>query len=241
MKSIQPIALAALLSFSAIVSAQSDKIKGNGKVTKKDITTTSYDEVRVSGFFDVNLIAGSEGKITIEGEENLLNYVECVVDGDALQIRVEKGKKISTSLNKSITVTVPFESLSNVTLAGSGDINSKQTIKSSKFTTTLAGSGDINLDVEAQEVNAKVTGSGNMTLKGKAKELACSVTGSGDLDAAGLESGNVDSTVAGSGNCKVYCTDFLQAKVVGSGDIDYKGEPKKKETKVTGSGSISKA
>jgi len=234
------VLLLALLTIT-VSRAQSEKIKGNGNVTKKAITTTNYDEVRVSGFFDVSLVAGTEGQITIEGEENLLDYIECKVNDKALQISVKKDKRICPRAGKSITVTVPFESLNNVTLAGSGDIVSKQTIKSEKFATTLAGSGNITLDIDAQEMAAKVTGSGDMTLKGKVRALTCSVTGSGNLDAFSLQSGNVDSTVAGSGNCKVNCSDSLQARVVGSGDIDYQGEPKKKDTKVTGSGSISKA
>ena len=93
---------------------------------------------------------------------------------------------------------------------------------------------------KAKEVSSKVTGSGDLVIKGKADSLDCEVTGSGDLDAFGLESANVNSAVTGSGNCKVYCTDFLMARVTGSGDIDYKGDPKKKDTKVHGSGSISK-
>jgi hypothetical protein len=235
----QSIILAALL-ITAFAGAQ-DKIKGNGDVTKKTVSTSNYDEVKVAGFFDVTLIAGSEGKIVVEGESNLIEYVECKVEGNALRIGVEKGKKISPSMGKTITVTVPFESLNEVTLAGSGDVTSKSTIKSTDFTTTLSGSGDIKLNIDAKKVDAKVTGSGNMTLDGKAGDLVCGVTGSGDLDAFGLDSTNVDSTVTGSGNCKVHCSDFLQAKVTGSGDIDYKGEPKKKDTKVHGSGTISKA
>jgi type 1 fimbria pilin len=122
--------------------------------------------VKISGFFDVHLIAGSEGKITVEGESNIIEFIECKVDGNSLTIGVEKGKRISPSAGKSITVTVPFESLNEVTLAGSGDVTSKSTIKATDFTTTLSGSGDIKLHVDAQQVNAKVTGSGNMTLKG---------------------------------------------------------------------------
>jgi len=237
---MKSIFLSATLLFTILAGAQ-ERIKGNGDVTQKNVSTSAYDEVKVAGFFDVNLVAGNEGKITIEGESNLIEYVECKVDGNSLTIGVEKGKRISPSSGKSITVTVPFESLNEVTLAGSGDVTSKSTIKSGSFTTTLSGSGDVKLDIEAKQVNAKVTGSGNMTLKGKSGDLTCGVTGSGDLDAFGLDSNNADATVTGSGNCKVNCSDFLQAKVTGSGDIDYKGEPKKKDTKVHGSGSISKA
>jgi hypothetical protein len=36
----------------------------------------------------------------------------------------------------------------------------------------------------------------------------------------------------------VVSTKSLKARVTGSGDIDYKGNPEKKDTKVTGSGDI---
>ncbi len=236
---MRSIILTTILLVAAVSGAQ-EKIKGNGNMTQKTVSTAAYDQVNVSGFFDVNLIAGSEGKITVEGESNIIEFIECKVDGNSLTIGVEKGKRISPSAGKSITVTVPFESLNEVTLAGSGDVNSKSTIKSADFTTTLSGSGDVKLSIDAKQVNAKVTGSGNMTLKGNSGDLICGVTGSGDLDAFGLDSNNADATVTGSGNCKVNCSGFLQAKVTGSGDIDYKGEPKKKDTKVHGSGAISK-
>jgi len=222
------------------VAVAQDKIKGNGNVTTKNISTSDYDKVIVSGFYDVDLVEGTEGKITIKGEENLLEFVAIEVKDNILRIGTEKGKRISPGMGKTITVTVPFQSLGEVSLAGSGDINSKATIKASKFTTSLSGSGDVKLTVDAKDVSSKVTGSGDLTIKGKADNLNCEVTGSGDLDAFGLQSANVDSSVTGSGNCKVYCTDFLMARVTGSGDINYKGDPKKKDTKVHGSGSISK-
>ncbi|MBP6585664.1 MAG: DUF2807 domain-containing protein, partial [Flavobacterium sp.] len=44
--------------------------------------------------------------------------------------------------------------------------------------------------------------------------------------------------VSGSGDIKVNCTEFIEARVAGSGDIEYKGNPKKVDTKVAGSGTI---
>ena len=232
-----------VLSIATAANAQfsSEKIKGNGNVIKKNVTTPDYEKVVVSGFFDVDLVAGKEGKIAVEGEENLLQHLKIEVADNVLTIGTQKGKRISPSFGKKITITVPFESLNEVSLSGSGDVNSKSTIKSPEFRTTLSGSGDIQLSIDAQKTTAKVTGSGNMKLNGKSGDFSCDLTGSGDLDAFNLKSGNVDSSLTGSGNCKVYCTGFLQARITGSGDIDYKGDPKKKDTKVHGSGSISKA
>lgn len=230
----------AFTSFANGQWASGDRIKGNGNVVTKEITTSSYDKVLVSGFYDVDLIAGEEGKINVKGEENLLDYLKIEVVEGALKIGTEKGKYLSTSKGYKIIITVPFESLEEVSLTGSGDINSKSTITTTNFTSRLAGSGDVNLTISAKDVIAKVTGSGNMVLKGKTTDFKGDVTGSGDLNASNLESDTAEATVIGSGDCKVSCTTSLFARVNGSGDIDYKGDPKKKDTKVNGSGSISK-
>lgn len=235
------ITMLTLTIFVAVTASAQEKIKGNGTVITKNITTASYDKVQVSGFFDVDLIAGEEGKITLEGEENLLDFVAIEVIGNELKIGTQRDKRISTSKGKKIQITVPFQTLNEVSLAGSGDVTTKNTITSRQFTTILSGSGDLHLDVEANDVTAKLTGSGDIVLKGKSENFNCNVVGSGDITAVDLVSANVDSTITGSGDCKVFCSEFLQARVNGSGDIDYSGDPKRKDTKVTGSGSISKA
>ncbi|MGV6832311.1 MAG: GIN domain-containing protein, partial [bacterium] len=50
---------------------------------------------------------------------------------------------------------------------------------------------------------------------------------------------NTVVSVAGSGDAEVVCRESLKARVAGSGDIEYKGNPAKEDTKVSGSGSIS--
>ena len=70
-KSIQLVVFSALF-FTTIANAQWSKIKGNGKVVTEKRTTAGYDEINVSGFFDVVLVSGSEGAISIQGEENIL-------------------------------------------------------------------------------------------------------------------------------------------------------------------------
>ncbi len=217
-----------------------EKIKGNGHIISKNIQTSSYDKVLVNGFFDVDLQSGEEGKIVIKGEENLIDYIEISVENNALKIATEKGKYILPSSGKKIQITVPFESLNEVSLCGSGDINSKNAINSDNFLCDLSGSGNINLAVNAKNIKASVSGSGDLVLAGESTNVQCKVTGSGDLNAAKLKSNNAEADVTGSGDCKVYCTANLEAHVTGSGDITYFGDPAKKDTKVTGSGDITK-
>jgi len=215
------------------------KIKGNGNMTTITRTTSDYDGVKCAGSFDYILVAGDEGKITIEGEENLLEYIVTEVKNNSLVIKTKDKVNLQTSWNKTIKVTIPFRNISSVSLAGSGDLVTNDTIKADNLKVALAGSGDVIVDVETTSVEGAIAGSGDLTLKGKTENLEAKVAGSGDFHGFNLESNNTVVSVAGSGDAEVVSRKSLKARVSGSGDIEYKGNPDKEDTKVSGSGSIS--
>lgn len=221
-----------------IVNAQK-KVKGNGNMTKITRSTTSYNGVKCAGSFDYILEAGTEGNITIEGEENLLDYIITEVKDGVLIVKTKKMVSLRTSYNKTITVTIPFQDISSVSLAGSGDLWSKNTINADTFKASISGSGDVSLTIQANSIEASVAGSGDLTLKGNTTNLEASVAGSGDFHGFDLEADNTTVSVAGSGDADVVSRNYLKARVSGSGDIEYKGNPEIEDTKVAGSGSIS--
>ena len=60
-------------------------------------------------------------------------------------------------------------------------------------------------------------------------------------NACDFKAKNVKITVSGLGDNTVFCRENLYARVSGSGDVEYKGDPKKKDIKMNGSGTISKS
>ncbi|SHL66613.1 head GIN domain-containing protein [Flavobacterium saccharophilum] len=230
-----------LVCFVANAQSSSNKVDGNGKVVTQTRNTADYDAIKVSGSFDVDLVAGKEGKITIKGEENILNVIVVEVEENTLKIQVKKNTNIRSSMGKKVQVTVPFEKISELSLSGSGDIQSKDAIKNDKFLARLSGSGNFNLAIDSNTLELNLSGSGNVHLKGSADSFTTKLSGSGDIDAAELKSKKVDVNVSGSGDSKVNCSESLTARVSGSGDIKYTGNPEKRDVKVSGSGNISKA
>lgn len=230
------------IAFSQSACAQwgSDNIKGNGNIKTEKRTVKEYDQIKVSGSFDAFLVAGTEGKITIEAEENLLPYIITENKGSALIIKTENGTNLRPSRNKKILITVPFEDIEEVSLAGSGDVMNKDLITAARFETSVTGSGDVVLEVNADHIEGSVAGSGDLTLKGRAKSVKLQVAGSGDIHASELKTTDAEANVAGSGDIRMYCDGGeLKARVSGSGDIRYSGTPSREDTKVSGSGSIS--
>lgn len=235
-------AFSLIVLFSASCTAQwGKKVKGNGNVTSVERSVGDYERVGVSGFFDVDLVSGNEGEITLKGESNLLEHIVTEVKNGQLNIKVEKGYNLRPSNWKDgIHITVPIESIDGVALSGSGDIVGKTKIKTDNFKTSMSGSGDITLDIDANSVSSSMSGSGDIRLSGSTRSFEATISGSGDIAAFDLEADNVDATVSGSANIEVTATKMLKARVSGSGDIDYKGNPDKVDTKTSGSGDITK-
>lgn len=235
MKSI--ILSIAVLFIVTTIQAQK-KIKGNGKVTTVTRTTSEYEGIKCAGSLDYILVAGTEGSIKIEGEENLLPYIITEVQGGNLVVKTKDRFQIQSSANKSIKITIPFKDINHVSLSGSGDLWNEDNIKATDMNVSLAGSGDLKLNLENSSTKASIAGSGDMTLNGSTQTLEASVSGSGNFHGFNFVADTTDVSVAGSGDADVMCNESLKARVAGSGDIRYKGNPKTEDSKVAGSGSI---
>lgn len=214
----------------------SKKISGNNDVKTRTVTTSDYDAISVTGSMDVELVSGNEGNIKVTTDENLHEYL--VIESNDGILKIKTKKNVSLRTKKGIHITVPFNDINELNLKGSGDIKTKNTIKTSGFDVDLTGSGDILLDIEANEINAKVTGSGDLELTGRVTDLEVKVTGSSDFKGSDLTSTNTQVYVSGSGSAKVNASESIKARINGSGDVRYSGNPEFSDNKVMGSGTI---
>lgn len=229
------------LSFLAITVlitgfGYAQKVNGNGNLIQKTRNVGSFSGVGVAGSFDVFLVEGNEGKLELNVEENLEPYLVTEVRDGSLKIKWKKGVKVRTS--KPTQITVHFKKLNEIALAGSGDIVSRSKLSSNDMEVALAGSGDINLDLDVQKLKAAISGSGDIQLAGNAVDFTGAIAGSGDLKAGDLKAVNAELVISGSGTMQAYVENSITARISGSGDIKYKGNPDKEDIKVSGSGTV---
>jgi len=233
------VALIVFVSLSlTTVQAQwfNKRVRGNNNMKEVTRNVGNFDGVSVGGSFDVKLVAGKEGKVTIHAEENLIPYLVTEVRDNTLKIKWKKG--ISVNSHKRILVTVPFKEISKVALAGSGDVFTKNSvINTDKLKVSLAGSGNMKLAVKAMNVKTSIAGSGDIYLNGTTDSFKASIAGSGDIHAFELKAKTSNLSIAGSGGIRTSTSDMLKVSIAGSGDIYYKGNPKE-DARIAGSGSL---
>lgn len=202
-------------------------------------TIGDYSKLNVSGALDVNLVSGLKEVRIKTDDSKLIQYIKTEVDKGTLNIYIEKGKH-KLFRNQDVNIDVPYDKLEEILLSGSGSVTSNKTITTDNIKINLTGSGDIDVSLDAKNVEGSVDGSGDLKLKGKTQNFKGEIVGSGDLEASGLIGENTEIKVVGSGDAEVYAAEHLKARVEGSGDIVYKGNPKTEDTKVSGSGSVEK-
>ncbi len=231
----------ALLSITMMQAQKwgKNKLKGDGNTVTETRTTTNYDEISTGGAFTVELVAGKEGTLTMTGDKNLLDKIVVEVDNNKLKVQIEKGIWFDQRGEK-IKISIPFEEISKINFGGSGDIMTKNTIKTENLEINLSGSGTAKIDTEATKVIAILSGSGNLNLEGKTSDLEARLSGSGEIDSSKTLSQNASALLSGSGNINVHCTKNFDGKISGSGNIVFYGNPENVIKKVSGSGTISK-
>ena len=239
MKKIFTIILALIIT-STSLNAQffNKKIKGNGNIITTDRSVSDFDKIGVAGSFDVILKKGNEGAISIQADENLMEYIITEVKDGSLKIKPKKGHQLKST--KTIQITVGFNNLEEVSLAGSGDVTSTDAINAADLKLSLAGSGDINLKVSTKNLNSNIAGSGNINLNGSTDEFSCNIAGSGNLNGYDLTATIANAKIAGSGNVKVNAVNEIHAKIAGSGNVYYTGNPDVEKSNSAGSGSLKK-
>ena len=199
-----------------------------------DFTAVSFG---VAG--ELFLKQGSQFRVEIEGDEDLLDVIETYVQNDRLVI---KKKNWRIKPNKKVTVYITMEEIDGLSVSGSGRLSSQGPINCDILNLGVSGSGKLNLEnLSADEIDCGISGSGDVFISGKGADAGeISISGSGSFNGVDFEMEDVEVRISGSGNCKVNVVQELNARVSGSGDIYYTGNAPRVDAKVSGSGKVRK-
>lgn len=176
--------------------AMPQTVKGSGTIIKKDITVSGFNKLSSLGSFNVYIRQGDAEKLTVEGDDNLMEYFSAEV----------AGKELSLTFTKNVSPTkfdvyVDVKELNRFSGVGSGDIKSMNTIKADKFKLEMVGSGNLDFGISSTDLKIEVTGSGNSKVTATATNCSVDHTGSGDMTLSFDNSqGNIKAEHTGSGN-----------------------------------------
>jgi hypothetical protein len=188
---------------------------------------------------DVFLSQGDTKPVKIETDDNLLQYIEVIQQGDDLIIRQKKGFNLDPSDKIKIYVTSPV--YNHIQLSGAGNIVSEAKITNPEdMKLDISGAGDIKMELKAPSVKVDMSGAGSINLKGDTRDVDLNLSGAGSAHCFDLLAENSKVRISGVGDAEVYASVSIDAHVSGVGDVKYKGGATNVSQHVSGAGSVKK-
>ncbi len=215
-------------------------IKGNGDIVTETFDLESFDAIDLQESANVKIIHGTEQRVQVTGDENIVDKLKKTVSQDRWSIALPNGCYKQYDL--SIEITLP--SVRAIELSGSGNVEVKNFNSSDDLDLSISGSGDIELIGfdKIDQVEARISGSGSIIATNgntQVEDLDIRISGSGDVDVYALESDDCTIKISGSGNSYVTVQDALNVNISGSGKVYYHGNPVVTKN-ISGSGAVKK-
>src|SRR5664279_4308336 len=120
------------------------RIHGNGIIRTEEKSASPFKEVEANGDIKLIVTQGDLKPVRIQGDENLLPYIEVIQDGDKITIQTKHGVNLIPSGDLNIYVTSP--TYKSIEVSGSSDIVGQNKITSSdELSLEASGAGDLSL------------------------------------------------------------------------------------------------
>ena len=218
---------------------------GSGTIISEDRTLGTFDQIRIEGQASLDVQYSTTQSITVTTDDNLIDMVETLIEGQTLVVRNRFGTWMSPTEGIQVKI-VMTQQPSQVAISGTGDFTWTDTTAidtadfslfisgsgSATFTHTgstlaveISGSGSADITGTHTSSSVNISGSGDVTLTGSSDTANLTISGHGNYRAFAYTTQNTDITISGSGSAEVYVTGVLNVSISGSGNVSYRGGP----------------
>lgn len=208
------------------VSSCSDDsgIVPSGNVVEEIRSVAGFSELEVANGISVDLLQAESGTVTVEADDNIIQYVETYAEGKMLFVKIEDGIDIQSSAReKTVKVTVPVRILESMSASGGSDINFSTSFMLDNLDITASGGPDISGELYVDSLSLNISGGGNARLKGNGDKLNINVSGGSNLYFYDMIANNVDIEMTGGSVAELYVNNILNIYASGGSKVYYKG------------------
>lgn len=222
-----------LLAIVAFASACEPPVKGNGNIVKSDRDLSGFDEIDVSGNFEVHLMEANDFKVTVQADDNLQDFIETYVKGDRLYIKSDKHLS-----SDDLKIFVSMKELHELDLSGASEVHMKNEFNTEELSIEVSGAAQLDLNLRVAKLEVDASGACEMHAKGIAEEMRIDASGACEVMATDLKVSKCHIQMSGAGEANVWAVQELHVQVSGAGEVNYKGNPERITQDISGAASV---
>lgn len=212
----------------------------NGKAEKK-YDFKDFEELSVSGWFEVLVTQSDEYDVTFVGKQQMLDKLEISENSGRLTIDLDSDFSLFPKKfeNEKINVYISMPQLESVLARGVSVVYLKN-FETNDISIDLAGASSCKAVLQAENVEIDISGAAKLTLKGMAKNMVMDMSGASTLRATNFKTEAVTADMSGAASADIYVNESLEADASGASRLSYKGDVKSLDMDRSGSAKINK-
>lgn len=217
-----------------------DCIEGDGNSMTQVLNLSAIENLVIDvDFTTFSINQGTTQNITVTGDNNILDSLDFTVVGDTLFVEF-LADTCFESYDLSINITLP--TINSIAFFRTGEVDVNAFTDTDSLIINNYGNASVQLgeflDITFLDVNN--TGSGSITFNedfSNLNTLYINNTGAGDYNGCELSLDTCYAVNTGSGTIALNVSDYLDATIESSGNIEYYGTPFIQST-ISGSGQV---
>ena len=198
------VALTMLLGNSQTTSATPHRVKGSGKLITKEIALQPFKTVKVSRGINAHLVTSDSSNITIEADDNLMEYIVAHVEKGCLILTINSS--IQSLSSTHVTITVPTDGvLYGITATSAAKVECQPQIVAGEVDLSATSAAKIKAKVKAEECDIELSSSAEIEV-----ELRCN-----ECSIEGTSAAELTATIAAR-ECNIELSSAAQATIKGA-------------------------
>ena len=199
-------------------------IRGSGNVVSQEEAIDDFNRLEVNNGFQVDAQQGDEFSVIIRLDDNLVEYLHVVNEGNTLTIGLEPGRSYNI-VDATLEADVTMPELAGLDLSGGSHVEINGFNSAVALDANLSGGSHLNGDVVAGDTKIDLSGGSEATLSGSAGNLKVDARGGSHAKLANLAVANADVDASGGSHVTVNASGKLDAEAKGGSHIRYLGNP----------------
>ncbi len=196
---------------------------------RRSYALMGFDRVEADEALIITVQSSPFYSVYAEGDRRNLDDLVVVKLGNTLRLGFSSAKR----RDHPTYLTIQLPALGNLLLSGAS--NAIASGFQSDMDITLSGGSVGQFDLQCASVKVIISGASRATFTGKATAFNGNVSGMSSLHAADLFAHQVDISVSGLSEARVWANETLKANASGSSVVFYKGSPSVTATVADGS------
>jgi hypothetical protein len=221
---ILPIGLVALLIMACDFGLPAATY-GSGQVIARSWNVREFDSVELNAPGTLYIEQTGQEALTVEGEDTILARLSVAVAGHTLTLGVAQPGPRTLKPTRPLVYHLQLKTLRALTITGDGQ-GQVAGLRADHLTLTNNGTGDLAVaGLTAASLRAVLAGAGTIQAAGTVTIQDVVNNSAGDYRADSLISESARVRVNSSGSAAIRVRQTLDATIVSSGGITYRGDP----------------